>query len=138
MKPESEADEAAYRTFISDAGGRCWRCGRTDKQRPSWWHAEWHMHPHHFVNHPRKIDRRAVVALCPMCHGIQHGSVYPQDRRRQLTLAELMAIKKIKDPEYWDRAFIQTCSIRLIPRCATVSFAEYFDENGESSCGSSC
>lgn len=117
----SDQIEAKYRAFVADTGGRCWRCGRGWSDRPKWWWAEWRLDPHHIVNKPRKRDRRACIVLCAACHSIQHIGPSPDDSRERLSLPELLAIKKFVDPDCWDRKFLQTCSIRRLPRTATLN-----------------
>lgn len=120
--------EAEYRTFIQDTGGRCWRCGRTASQRPAFWHAPFGIERAHIdgCNHPRRQDRRCVWSACSMCHQIQHGFTFPQNEISAipLTLPELLAIKKFVDPDYWDREFLQTCSIRRLPEEANLEQAK--------------
>ena len=110
---------AEYQSFIADTGGRCWRCGRTAQQRPRWWGAPFGIERAHICNKPRIEAREACISLCSLCHRIQHGDRFPQCQDRPLKIPELLAIKKWCDPEYWDRAFLQKCSIRRLPREAT-------------------
>lgn len=131
--PEQEAE---YRTFIQDTGYRCWRCGRTIRNKPKWYFAEWRIDPHHIVRHPRKRDRRAVVSFCAVCHSIQHeGSVFLHDRRRPLDLSELMQIKAQFDPGFYDEVFLQSCNIQRLPDPSQVTFTNYFDDQITQSSG---
>jgi len=119
--------EAAYKTFIQDTGNRCWRCGRTDRDRPAWWHAPFLIERAHIVNKPRRQDRRCVVALCSLCHRLQHSDTFyatydlssrqrfPLCTNTSLTLDELLNLKANCDPEYFDQAFLQTCSVKRLP-----------------------
>ena len=109
MKPATPE----YRTFITDTGGHCWRCGRTARDRPAWWHAEWAIDPHHIVNKPRRNDRRAVISLCRRCHDVQHTGPFKADPDKfgKLDLPELLAIKRYVDEAFCDRAFLLTCII---------------------------
>ena len=128
--------EAEYRSFVADTGGVCWRCGRTARDRPSWWNAPFGIERAHIegCNHQRRKDRRAVLALCSLCHRVQHRDKFGKEAFldlvhnyrpfRVLTLPEQLAIKSIVDPDYYDRKFLQTCSIRRLPRAATRKQAE--------------
>ena len=132
MEKPPKQFELEYKSFIADTGGRCWRCGRTERDKPLWWFAKWRIDPHHFVSHPRRNDRRAVLPLCARCHGVQHTGPYAADPNKfdKLTLAELLAIKKWVDPDYYDRKFLLTCinGVYLPPavsylRAAKISWA---------------
>jgi hypothetical protein len=122
----SQQIESEYRTFITDTGGRCWRCGRSAKERPPFWNAPFGIERAHIdgCNHPRRRDRRCIWSACSLCHQIQHGFNFPGHSCIPLTVPELLAIKKFADPEYWDRAFLQTCSIRRLPKSATLHRVE--------------
>lgn len=119
MMSPSEAYE--YRNVLLDFPAmRCWYCERDmgpANVRPSWWAGPWFLHRAHIVNHPRADDRRAITLLCPICHGLHHGERYPQlpDAKRP-TLEELLWLKRTKDPQWYDRAWLQRHSIRKLPR----------------------
>ena len=133
--PEQIAFE--YRTFVADAGGHCWRCGRTARDRPAHWFAAFGLERAHIdeCNHPRRQDVRAVLVLCSVCHCLQHGHRFRWDTTgggrfplctpEPLTLAEQLAIKKLVDPEHYDRAFLLTCMTGVyLPRAATRARVE--------------
>ena len=128
MNQEHDHPAAAYKTFVQDTGGQCWRCGRYSHSRPKWYHAEFWIQRAHIVNKPRKLLRSVVIPLCSICHEIQHGAKFPQDRRRSLDLSELLAIKKYFDPDYYDEKILQSCSVQRLPEPAQVTFTNYFDD----------
>ena len=112
-----------YDNFIADTGGECWRCGRTTWDKPAWWWAAWGIDPHHIVRKPRKNDRRVVIALCSVCHSVEHGAKhtaydlsiggkFPWCKPEPLTLDESIRIKSERDPEYFDPEFLASCSVK--------------------------
>ena len=97
----------------------CWACLRLCRNwsdRPDWWFGPWFLHRAHIVSQPRREDRRGIILLCPICHGIQHGERFPQvvgwDK---ISLAELLWIKRTRDPEWFDLEWLQRHSIRRLP-----------------------
>lgn len=96
---------------------RCWGCGRTERDRPLWWFAPFLVERAHFVNKPRRQDRRVVVMLCSLCHRKQHGERFPEDVEGlpPLTLAGMLYLKSLRDPEFFEPEFAQQCSIKRIP-----------------------
>lgn len=116
------ASEAAYEyAIIMDdfPAMRCWCCGRSGDRRgmPDWWGGIWILHRAHIVNKPRVKDRRAIVLLCPICHGLHHGERYPQlPNAKRPTLEELLWLKRTCDPRWYDRAWLQRHSVRKLPR----------------------
>ena len=84
--------------------------------RPEWWCAPWFLHRAHIVSQPRREDRRAIILLCPVCHGIQHGERYPQvvgwDK---IAVAELLWLKQQRDPQWFDLEWLQRHSVRRLP-----------------------
>ena len=123
MEKPPKQFELEYKSFIADTGGRCWRCGRTERDKPCWWWAEWHLHPHHIVNHPRKRDRRACIVLCPACHSVQHGGKYAafalsengrfiNCRPFPLTLEQAIRLKRDRDKDFFDPEFLAAHSIK--------------------------
>jgi len=106
--------EWAYGTIIADTGRKCWRCGRTRRLRPSFWHATFKMERHHIVRNPRLKRRECIVVLCSLCHRIQHGDRFPEDPRKPLSLEYLIDLKRQWDPDYFDLEFLQKCSLRRL------------------------
>lgn len=94
----------------------CWACGRGIHDRPEWWHAPWIIHRAHLVNKPRAKDVRAVVLLCPVCHGLSHGERYADCDLPALELHHLLWIKLNRDRVYYDRKFLQRHAVRLLPK----------------------
>lgn len=103
---------------------RCWRCGRGRSDRPNFWHAPFFCQRHHIVRQPRRPDVRLVACLCSCCHGLEHGHRYAElPGARGLSLSHLLGLKKLRDPDNWDRKFLQLHSIRKLPR-AVIPTAE--------------
>ena len=101
---------------------RCWRCGRTERDVPSWWHAPWTVERAHIVNKPRAEDRRAVVLLCSFCHRSQHGERFHVAAYREpLPLRILLAMKKFIDPMYFDRGWLACHHVGRLPSAAPVT-----------------
>ena len=115
---------AEYRTFIADTGGVCWRCGRTARDKPDWWHSDWWIHRAHLdeCNHPRRNDRRAIIAACPLCHAIQHRHRFPYDLTDggkfpgctaiPMTIEEMLWLKRDRDPSFFEPEFLASCAIK--------------------------
>ena len=59
----------------------------------------------------RSHDRRNIIRLCILCHKAQHGERWPGSPP-QLTLANMLWLKKTFDPIYYDRAYIQSRRIQ--------------------------
>lgn len=123
------------RQMILEHGDRCWYCGRRcgdwQSDKPAWWHGPWTLHRAHVASHPRRADRRAVVLLCPICHGLTHGDRYPQlPDAVAPTLAELLWLKRTRDPGWYDRAWLQRHSTRLLPRAKKPKAAKLGWLNG--------
>jgi len=128
MSKTPEQAAAEYKTFIQDTGNRCWRCGRYGHSRPKWYcGAPFWIQKAHIVNKPRKLLREVILPLCSICHSIQHGTRFPQDRRRPLDLSELLAIKKHLDKDFYNLEVLQSCSVQRLPEPAQVTFKDYFD-----------
>jgi len=117
--------EAAYKTFIADTGGRCWRCGRTERDKPCWYFgAPFLIERAHidYCNHPRENDRRAVWSACSLCHKIQHrmrfmydltdGGRFPLCTSIPLTMKELLKLKRDRDKDFFDPLFLAGHSIQ--------------------------
>lgn len=98
----------------------CWACGRGTAyaDRPRDWFGPWLIERAHIVNKPRRCDRRSVVLLCSACHKAGHH----QERIRidgellvRIELEHMLWMKRERDPEYYDRAFLQQQSVRILP-----------------------
>lgn len=119
------SDRERYDRFTTEAFPPwCWGCGRGERCQPAWWAAPWFLHRHHIVKHPRVKDRRAVILLCPICHGRIHGERYPQEPGAPLTLPAQLWLKRTHDPEHYDRAFLRALHIGRLPN-AHAPFREY-------------
>jgi hypothetical protein len=115
----------------------CWACGRDGsfKHKPPFWHAPWLVERSHLANKPRYEDRRAVVLLCSGCHKTSHGERIVGWTLPKLELPVLLLLKKMFDPTYWDREFVQRSSVRILPdlalRVPAVFAAEYVQRQGK-------
>jgi hypothetical protein len=99
----------------------CWACGRGQSYRdkPREWFGPWLIERAHIVNKPRRFDRRAVVLLCSGCH----KAGYHQERIRidgvlpvRIELEHMLWLKRTRDPEYYDRRFLQQQSVIILPQ----------------------
>ena len=125
----------AYRQMRATAD-HCWACGRTVayRDRPAWWFSDWYLHLAHLVNKPRVEDIRCVLILCPLCHGLSHGERYSSlPNAVRLTLANLLWLKRVIDPENYDRTFVQAHAVQRLPRAARP--AKWYAEQYESRTG---
>lgn len=121
----SKAEKQAYKTFVQDCGAVCWRCGRTPNDKPTWWNSPFLCERAHVVNSPRVESRKCCVLMCSICHRIQHGDRFTCDltsggrfslcTQTPLTLEQLLEMKRDRDPDFWDLAFLQSCSVRRLP-----------------------
>lgn len=96
----------------------CWWCGRGLEHQPASWSAPWIIERAHIVNNPRREDRRAVVLLCSMCHRVQHGEQLVLPGMTQIVrpgLAQLIWMKRNRDPEFFCREFLQANHIGRLP-----------------------
>ena len=97
----------------------CWACGRTERwnHQPQFWYAPWFLHRAHVVSITRVEDVRAVVILCPLCHGMAHGNHYVEFAHvPRLTTANLLWLKLKYDPTRYDRTFLQRYCLGKLPR----------------------
>jgi hypothetical protein len=110
-----------YRNIIKEHElSWCWACGASDEwfDKPADWYAEWWIERSHIVRSPRVIDRRLIVLLCSWCHQTAHGARIITAARQdwpRLQLHHLLWLKKHRDPEYWDRAFIRQHCVHALP-----------------------
>jgi hypothetical protein len=97
----------------------CWACGSGERDKPEDWFAVWLIERAHIVRNPRREEVRAAVLLCSYCHRVSHGERivcggrYP--RWPSLTREHLIWLKRERDPEHYDREFLQANSIRRLP-----------------------
>lgn len=111
-KPRNEA----YDTFAQTHPlPWCWACGRGEYERPRWWHAPFLVERAHIVARPRREDIRAICLLCSACHKCSHGEHISKWNLPRLTTANLVWLKAERDTENLDLAFLQKCSVRIIP-----------------------
>lgn len=74
------------------------------------------LHRAHVTSSPRVEDVRIVVILCPFCHGVAHGIRFAGNERPKLTVGNLLYLKRLRDPENFDREFLQRYSVQILPR----------------------
>lgn len=98
----------------------CWACGRGPGHAPSWYHGPWLIHRHHIVRQPRVSDRRAVILLCPLCHGQLHGDRFPQRDAPPLAIRHQLWLKRARDAEFYSRVFLRAHHAGELPRAAIV------------------
>lgn len=89
----------------------CWNCAATPNRygqrmaRPASDIA-------HIIGGPgRSHDRRNIIRLCRDCHRAQHGERWPGSPK-QLTLANMLWLKKLYDEKFYDRKYLQSQRIR--------------------------
>jgi hypothetical protein len=110
-----------YRKMIKEHGlAFCWACGRDSGERPENWFAPWFIERAHIVRSPRKEDRRLVTLLCGLCHraGVHGERIVTMSRAidwPRLEVAHLLALKLLRDPEYFDLPFLQRYSVQKLP-----------------------
>jgi hypothetical protein len=109
--PEYEA----YCFMYLELDLHCWACGRDWRHCPSWWAGPWVTERAHIVNKPRAEDRRAVILLDSGCHDTQHGARVVGWDLPPLTLAHMLWIKRERDPQWYDPAFLQKHSVQRLP-----------------------
>lgn len=130
--PVVRSDLRAADSLTSTVYLWCWACGRGPDygHAPSWWHAPWHLHQHHIVRQPRREDRRAVMLLCPICHGRIHGARFPHEPWQTLTLANQLWLKRAHDREFYDRQFLAQSHVTRLPpgRAPAACYARSYDE----------
>src|SRR4051812_47109537 len=95
----------------------CWACGHDGslRDKPDDWWGPWLIERAHIVRNPRREDVRAAVLLCSYCHRVSHGERIVCGRHPRwpsLTREHLIWLKRERDPEHYDREFLQANSIR--------------------------
>lgn len=99
----------------------CWWCGRGVEHFPEVaWAAGFPLliERAHVVNKPRRKDRRSAVLLCSICHRVQHGGKWPDSCGERLCapgLPEMIWLKRIFDPEFYDPEFLEANHVGLLP-----------------------
>jgi len=102
----------------------CMACGRDATERPAKWGAPWRLERAHLAAGRSKMcrheDRRAVVSLCGRCHLLHstHGRGVARINGLELprlSNAHVLWIKRERDPEWWDLAWIQERWLDVVP-----------------------
>lgn len=101
----SKEGAAAYERFKRRWAGRpCWGCGAR-------WRA---FHRHHIVGRDGIAgadDERDLAHLCDMCHAVHHDNGiqtwHGETVKVRLTKDDVLRLKRDRDPEYWDLAFLR-------------------------------
>jgi hypothetical protein len=96
---------AAMRAFRAKwHHGPCWICHTCHRR----------MHPHHIVfrRSKRHDDARNLAAVCCECHDRIHGATIVRDglRLQPIPLAEVLRVKRLRDGENFDLAFLRELS----------------------------
>lgn len=116
-KITSNTDSRVYETF-AEAFPRCWACGWSP-ERSAW--RDWmrpELHCAHILGGPnRTCDRRNLCRLCEGCHRLAHGAAINVDGRYlpKLWLANLLWLKKHRDPDWYDRKYLTELSRQGLP-----------------------
>ena len=97
----------------------CWLCGRDERERPRGWHAPVFMlEEAHIIGgstRSRQNIRAGLVILCTMCHHVQHNGPVPRlGWDEEVTKANLVWLKRERDPEYYDAGQLMRWAGRLI------------------------
>lgn len=131
-KADKRSHVATYHDFrdYAQQGGFCWACGRTAafRDKPCDYGAKWIIQRAHITSKPRLEDRRVVNLLCPCCHEICDDA--GDDR---ITLENMIFLKQLFDPEWFDIDLLQKCSIRILPAACDLSadmIAEFQSRRG--------
>lgn len=106
--PKAEYD--AMRSLFA----HCWACSATRK--PQGYFGPWLIERAHIANKPRREDRRLVVMLCTLCHKANHGERVAGFLRPRLSAGQLLDLKLACDSEWYDHAFINKHSVRILER----------------------
>ena len=93
----------------------CWFCGRWGHEVPERWNSPWLLEKCHIVNKPRVCDVRVIVLMCSGCHKKSHGLEIAGFDIEAPTLANMIWLKKIFDPDRFDLAFLRKHSIGNLP-----------------------
>ena len=94
----------------------CWACGRGPSDRPRWWYGPWAIQRAHVAHSPRVRDVRAIVLLCPVCHARAHREFFSAiPDAPPLTQANLLWIKRTRDPRRYDRKFLARLVVGRLP-----------------------
>jgi len=113
-KADKRSHVAIYHDFrdYAQQGGFCWSCGRTAafRDKPIDYGAKWIIQRCHITSKPRLEDRRVVNLLCPTCH-----EAYDDAGDERITLSNMIFLKQLFDPEFFDIELLQRCSIRILP-----------------------
>lgn len=105
----------------------CWYCGRGAMDGPF---QPFLIERAHIVNKPRVEDVRAVMLLCSLCHRRQHGAIIVSPKIepfKELTLQNMLWLKKYHDPDNYDRQWLQDHHDSLLPQAARPS--KYFEQH---------
>jgi len=113
----------AYAMFIiANRFPFCWYCGRYGSQRPEGWHGPFLIERAHIVNKPRREDVRAVVALCSLCHKIEHGETFVcEGVLPRCSIRTMLWLKRRFDAGNYDRAFLAANCVGRLPTARNPS-----------------
>lgn len=118
-----KAQDPDYALFaIAHEHAHCWWCGRDAFEQPKGWNAPWLIERAHIVSSPRRLDSRAVVCLCSLCHRQSHGLDVQLPGVQVLPgagVGHMLWLKRRFDLARYDRSFLQECSVARLPRSHT-------------------
>lgn len=105
-KRATNEEREMYEEFAQQCQS-CWFCTtRHERQLVN------ELHIAHIIGGPgRSHDRRNIIRLCRDCHRAQHGERWPGSPP-QLSLANMLWLKKTFDPIYYDRKYLQSRRIQ--------------------------
>jgi hypothetical protein len=91
----------------------CWACRWNGKPWRDWM-VNTLQNAHIVGGAARRADRRCIARLCAGCHRLSHGDVIKVDgvRLPNLTLGNLLWLKRKHDPEYYDLDFL--CELKMV------------------------
>lgn len=105
-----------YASFLTETRYPfCWWCGRQYGESAPGWSGHQIIERAHIVSKPRVLDRRVVVLLCSRCHYAQTNGVSGYELP-VCVVGNMLWLKSVFDPNYWDRRFVQLYTVQRLPR----------------------
>ena len=108
----TSADRAMYKAFVSQFQ-HCWACRFQRLPRITAGFPLDRLENAHIVGGSgRRHDRRAIVRLCKLHHMISHGETFTECRSANVTLENLLWLKRHYDSENYDLEYIKGLRIK--------------------------